>query len=533
MKKKTLHRILAMTLSLAMFLILTACGNSDSGPSNTASAEPGNDGTAIVLNLDGEPSSLNPSLMGGTTSANLMLNLCYGMLWRVNADDSVSVDLAESYEINEEELTLTVHLRDGLTFADGSALTAEDVVCSIQTAAADSGSNTSTIDLERTQTIDETTVQIGLNAMSYSTMVDISCIGIISKEWTEDGANAEKKAADILCSGPYVLQSWSTGQDMVYVKNENYWNSANVKYDQITVKCIADETTRFLDYQNGGVDVCMLTRNENIDSVEDGTVAGTVSVVTIQSVQGLAFDTENIDTFKNENLRLAIAHAIDVEALVEAYCGERYTVAKSLFSYLSPYYEEAYLEYDPELAKEYLQKYYDETGTTEVSIQLTCRSGDVGATLSEAIQFQLNEVLGINVEVTTMDSATYFDAQAKGEQYASIVPLARGYYDPAKYMNSWLPESSNSIMHLNDDNLNALLQETVNDTTLSEEERAEKLAELQREVVETGKFIPMFDEFACFALNGAVTTMDNCITGNGKLAQTFWLTELPELLTTN
>lgn len=537
MKRKTLVRILAAALSLSMVLGMSACGGpgtqgGQSAPPATETTSPTEQpaATEIVLNLDGEPSSLTPFLMGGGKSGNLMYNACYASLWRVEYDDTLSADLAESYEIDEENLVIIAHLRDGLKFADGSPLTAEDVVCSIQTSAADSGSNTSTIDLERTLAIDDTTVQIGLKTLSYSTMVDLSCIGIISKEWTENGTNAEKKAADILCSGPYYIENWSTGNDLVFIKNPYYWNADNVKYDKITAKCIADETTRFLDYQNGGVDLCILTKSENIDTMENGLAPGAIEIVPMQSVQGLAFDTENIDTFANENLRLAIAHAIDVESLVSAYCGTGYTLARSVFPSTSPYFVDSALEYDPELAKEYLQKFYEETGVSEVSIKLTAKSGDIAATLTEAIQYQLDEVLGIQVEVAVMDSATYFDAQAKGEQYASIVPLARGYYDPAKYMNAWLPNSSNSIMHMNNEELDALLDETVNNVALSQEERAAKLMELQEKLAETGKFIPMFEEFIAFALNGAVTTVDGCVSGDGRLLQTMWLTEAPAAL---
>lgn len=540
MKKKTLTRLLAAALSLSMIFALSACGNNDAQPNQPDNPPAPSSGAAqpdapsgakeIVLNLEGEPSSLNPFLMGGGKSANLMANTLYGFLWRVEYDDTLSCDLAESYQLDRENMAITVKLRSGLKFADGSPLTAEDVVCSILTSAADSGSNTSTIDLERTQVIDETTVQIGLSALSYATMGDIASIGIISKAWTEDGSNAEKKAADILSSGAYTIEPWSTGNDMVYVKNPNYWNADNVIYDKITVKCIADETTRFLDYQNGGVDLVMLTKGENIDSVENGLAPGKVEILPMQSVQGLAFDTENIDTFKSENLRLAIAYALDVEALVTAYCGPRYGVAQSVYPSTSPYCANTALKYDPDLAKEYLQKYYDETGASSVEITLTAKTGGLDATLSEAIQYQLDQVLGIKVNVSVMDNASYFDAQAKGEQYASIVPLSRGHYDPSKYMNAWMPQSSNSIMHMCSDELNDLLLETVNNMDLTKDERAAKLTELQEKLTSTGKFVPMFEEFACFALNGAISTVDGCVSGDGRLLQTLWLSEAPAAL---
>lgn len=533
MKKNTLSRIVALALALVMVFAMAACGSSD----KPADEKPGEEGNApaateITLAMDGEPSSLNPYLMGGSKAANFMLHTAYAVLWRVEHDDSVTCDLAESYTIDWDNLVMTVKLREGLKFSDGSPLTAEDVVCSLKTSASDSGSNTAALDVNNTKAIDETTVQIGLSGVScYSVMIDISCIGIISKEWTEDGTNAEKKAADVLCSGAYQLEPWSTGETMVYVKNPNYWNAENVTFEKITVKCIGDETTRFLEYQNGGADICYLTKSENVSAVDSGSVKSEMFMKPIQSVHGLAFDTENVENYKSENLRLAIAHAIDVKGLVEAYCGEYYTVAASIYPSTSPYFVDCALEYDVELAKQYLADYYAESGASSAEIILTAKSGDLGATLSEAIQYMVESVLdGVKVEVMVVDTATYFDMQAKGEQHGSIVPLAKGYFDPSKYMNAWMSTSSNSIMHMPTKELDDLLIRTVTDISVTAEERFDLLADLQKGLAGTGKFIPMFEEFVCYAHNDKVSDLSNCISTDGRMLQGLFLTELPGAL---
>ena len=102
MKRKTLVRILAATLSLSMAFGLSACGSQDAQQSSSNNSEPPaatgttpaeeTGATEIVMNLDGEPSSLSPFLMGGGKSGNMMYNACYGSLWRVEYDDSLSAD---------------------------------------------------------------------------------------------------------------------------------------------------------------------------------------------------------------------------------------------------------------------------------------------------------------------------------------------------------------------------------------------------------------------------------------------------------
>ncbi len=532
MKKAT--KLLALLLALCMIASLAACGSSSSTTTSSTTsttsttteddADTTSDTLEIVLDLDGEPSTLNAALIGGTTSANLTAKTCYGFLWRVTSDDSIVMDLAESYELDEENLLLTVYLREGLMFADGSALTSADIVFTLQNEASDNGAQTGDIDFDRLVAVDDTTIEIGLKNLNAGLLADLGEIGIMSKEYTEDGTNDTKKSAEILCSGPYIIESWTTGNNIVLNKNPYYWNAENVIYDKITLKCISDETTRFLDYCAGGVDVCLLSDSANIESVQSGSAVGTVDIVAIQSVQGIFFDTENVDTFVNENNRLALCYATDCETLVAAYCGDLYTVATSSFPSTSSFYIAANYEYDLETAQAYLAAYYEETGTSSFEFTITVESGSIGANIAQALQYQYETLLeGVSVNVNIVDSSTYSDLRTLGELYCAIGAISRGFYDASKLVNSWRSTSANSIMHMGYlEDLNTMLEDCLTNSSYTTAERLAAIQDLQIALRDAGKFIPIYEEIACFALNGAVETVEGCLTGNGKFSVDFW-----------
>lgn len=522
-------------MAVLMVLALVACGAGNDGTeteaaeanaapksesTNTAAeSEPAAEGAkTITLAVDGEPRALTPFSAGGNVAGTFVRTLAYSPLWRISAaDDSVIMVLAESYELDEENKTITVKLRDGLVCADGTTpITAEDVLCSLETANRDSGDYTANVDFDNTAVVDDQTIVIALKTIDNVYMLDLSYISIFSKEWTENGTNDEKKGSDILCTGPYVLQPWSTGNDMVYIKNEYYWDADSYKYDTITLKCIGDETTRYLEYCSGGIDICVLTKNNYIDEVESGASVGVLYQAPKQCVKALVFDTVNTDMFANQNLRLALCYGVDMAPIVEACCGPRYKVATSSFPSSSSWYTEASYSYDPELANEYLDAYYAETGASSVEFTCTVRAGTVEQDVAEALQYQYSQ-MGVTMNINQVDAASYTDLMVRGELYCSISGSSMGYYDPAKLVNAWRATSGNSLMHYAEDDMNELLNDAMDNGNYTREERYEVWAELQQRVKDYGKVIPIYEDISCWAINNDSISLEGVVNGSGAL----------------
>ncbi len=513
--KKT-RILVALLLVFCMMLALSAVAFADDKPE-------------IVLNLDGEPATLCTMNQGASTST-LAIEIAYGRLFRILADDSVYLEFAESYDLDVDNLMLTVKLRDGLMFADGSPLTANDVLLSFYLTENFTGGSTGDVDFDRTRVVDDTTIEIGLRNYSFGLLRDLANIGIVSCAWTEDGANLERITSDVLCSGPYMLEPWTTGNPLVLVPNPYYYNADAVRYSKITIKCIADETTRFLDYQNGGVDVCLISDPANVDSMDAGFAPGILNVTDSQSVQGVVFDTGYSDTFKNQNLRLALCYATDTQTLVEAYCGKYYSVADSSFPASTKYHYSVPYEFDVDKAIEYLNKYYEETGTDSVEFTLLVMAGTMADTLAEALQYQWqSELPGVKMNINSVDVATFFGTAMGGVIDGSVGAITMGYYDPTAHMSAWRSEGIMNFMHINDNpELNGLLEDIFTNVDFVDDPDARLQAcfDLQQGLHDYGKMIPIYENCYFWCLNSDYVTPDNMYVNGGGFMGIEFCTDL-------
>ena len=121
---KTKRRVLApLALALAATIGLAACAQGEAAPEQTGSEATGQ----LTYAIASDPSSLNPINVGDRWGLTVT-NLVYSPLARVEGDGTVVNELADSIEPSEDGLSVTVTLKDGLTWSDGEPLTADDVV---------------------------------------------------------------------------------------------------------------------------------------------------------------------------------------------------------------------------------------------------------------------------------------------------------------------------------------------------------------------------------------------------------------------
>src|SRR5699024_8620003 len=123
MKKK----VLSMLMAAVMALSLAACGGgtTGSGTASTGASEAGGE-KVLLVGLGGDPTSFNPDANTDDYAYHVACNLYSGLL-TLNNNEEIIPDLAESWEISEDNLTYTFHLRQGVKWHDGEPFTsAED-----------------------------------------------------------------------------------------------------------------------------------------------------------------------------------------------------------------------------------------------------------------------------------------------------------------------------------------------------------------------------------------------------------------------
>lgn len=374
--------------------------------------------TSLVVSPPFPPESLDPhgatSLDVGTrTIANAILD----PLVRIDGSDFVPA-LAESWE-NPDPTTWVFHIREGVTFHDGSALTSADVVASLQRVidleGPLSGSFTSVTGIEAT---DDLTVTITTDA-PYGPLLGNMSLLYVGKA---DGIGSDDYWSAPIGTGPFVLDSFSPGERVLTNANADYW-AGPPKLDQLEFQYLPDEFGRATALETGDVDITWRLSDGTLERLADD------SNLKIESVAGygswVIWVNASGDETSNKLVRQAMWHAVDWQQIIDdlfPITGKLATsaVSESVFGYS----EQTPYEYNPEKAKELLAEagYPDgveisamfREGQRLLSLAAISYWADAGITVEPLEKVQavwLEDLLALNFEVNLMvQSAATGDA---------------------------------------------------------------------------------------------------------------------------
>lgn len=211
-----------------------------------------------------ESDNLDPVTTGLNTSIWFFMSI-YDQLIRVSADGiSLEPALAESWDVSDDGLTYTFHLRPGVKFSDGTPMTSDDVVYSWVRAANDPGQHW-TFTLTALQRDADGMVQ-GISAPDDATVVvelaqpwspflsDVAMfnLSVVSKAFAE--GQEDRLVDQCMGTGPFALGEWKKGESLTLVKNANYWEEGLPLLDEVAVMLVPDDNARILQLQGGELD---------------------------------------------------------------------------------------------------------------------------------------------------------------------------------------------------------------------------------------------------------------------------------------
>lgn len=364
----------------------------------------------------------------------------------VNADIDRNIvpGLAESWEISEDGLDYTFHLRKGVKFHDGTDFDAEDVKWTMdQALIPDSYSaNKWAPYIEGTEIVDQYTVRIRLKAPWYDFMNLLAFeedLDILSQEAFEKwGEDYGYKAA--VGTGPFKFDHWNRGEELVLVRNEDYWGAGdeNLPYlDKIVYRAVVEDSVKLIQLATKQADVIYNVPFNEVSALEtdssvviDSTPGGTVHFMAMVT---------NRPPFDDIRVRQAMNYAIDRQAIVDTIFAGQATVANGLFPPMLFVSEndKVFYPYDPDKAKELLE----EAGyTPDNPFKFLLLTSNASLYQDEAVlvQAQLKEI-GVEVEVLPMEKAalsTYTRSQAPDAEEKRQAFLYRYGY-PGTFINDY------------------------------------------------------------------------------------------------
>ena len=338
----------------------------------------GSTGGVLIEGGISDISTLSPIMSNDTASSNVQ-NFIFEPLVEPNPDTLEAVgSLAESWSVSEDGLTWTFNLRDGVTWHDGTPFTADDVVFTYELHMTEEANSPRFSDftskIESVTAADESTVVFQAVQVNPDFALDLAIYGIVAKHvWegvapadvaTDGGATGEDPSR-VVGTGPFIFEEWLVEDRVTVVANPDYWDGAPHLDSYIYVN-VADQATLVQQLKTGEVDYGGVN--------EAAVVEFEGSDVTIFDYPTLGFtfygtnlDAEKTTIFQDWQVRHALLHALDREAMIEAIRFGFGQVAVGTFPVLTWAFnpdgidESLHFPYDVDKAKSLL----DEAGWTE------------------------------------------------------------------------------------------------------------------------------------------------------------------------
>ena len=412
-----MKKLLAIVLALAMVLSLAACGGNGGSGEKTLTE----DGkmSNITTAVSSEIQNLLPTNGNGNPKAQFYWNI-YESLFTYNKDLEFAPCLAKSWEA-VDGTHWNISLYEKIYDSAGNHITAEDVVFSFEWLV--SAGEALNFDIFKgISVVDEYTVQIEWTQTPTSAAdieFPLTRTFIVDSEAFDEVTFATAPVA----TGNYVVKSFVTGSEMVLEANPDYWalktdedvsgrlGVHNATVQTLTYRIIQGSDTAEIELEMGNIDYCDYIKYLSLDKFQNNDEY----VVSVEVASDYAFMGYNMDPSSplsdDLNLRLAIAYALDSDAIAAAmpgsYSGMK-TYGTSYFSDFDPAWEEEenYLTvHNTELAKEYLAKSnYAANGSP--TLEVICKSAEADKNAVQMILSQLSAV-GINVTMKSVDQATF------------------------------------------------------------------------------------------------------------------------------
>lgn len=536
-RKSALHTLLVLLLAFA--LVVSGCssksgsdGSSETSSPTGQSGQSGQDsggnqggssreqsmgtpkrGGEITIAYGIDVSNFDP-IKGSNGADHSLLWPVYDTLVRFTPDLQPVPGLAESWEF-ENDTTLVLHLRKGVTFHDGTPFNAEAVKFNIERTNAEGSLVSELKSVQSVEVVDEHTVKLHLSKPDASIIAALTDRGgmMVSP------AAVQKYGDDFpqhpTGAGPYKVVKHVNGQEIVYERYENYWNPDEVYLDRITISIIGEENSRINALKTGKV--------QFVPGIQPQNMATLQAEKDIEVIQGTSllyrriYINTEMEPFTNKAVRLAVTHAINRDQLVQALnLGYGEAAHQPFPSGYWAHDPEVKIEYDPELAKKLLQ----DAGLQNVKFQLLRSPDPYDARLGDLLKAQLQEV-GITVEVEAMEPNAAVGAFFN-KQSTALLGNWTGRVDPQLTISSLYSKNSfYNIGKAETANSERLIAEAA--ATYDQNKRAGLYGQIMKEVLlDEALAIPLFFPPVIYAYHKNVGGVEHNMLGKPLFAK-LWL----------
>jgi peptide/nickel transport system substrate-binding protein len=365
----------------------------------------------LVVGIVLEPPHLDPTAGAAAAIDEIVYANVFEGLTRIGPNGEVQPALAENWEISDDGKVYTFKLRTGVKFHDGTDFDAEDVKFSFDRARAEDSANAQKglfAAIDTVEVVDPATVKVTLTQPQGSFLYNMGWgDAVIVAPESADG-NKESPVG----TGPFKFENWAKGASITIVRADEYWGDP-VALDRAEFRIIPDAAAAIPALLAGDVQAFPFTPPDAVPQIQGDprfeVVIGSTEGETLLSINNAR------EPFDNLQVRQAIAHALDRQAIIDGGSGGFGTPIGSHF----PPHHPAYVDltdtypYDVDKAKALLKEAGFEDGI-EATLKLPpppyARNG------GEVIASQLREI-GIELEIIPVEWAQWLEQVFTGRDF--------------------------------------------------------------------------------------------------------------------
>jgi peptide/nickel transport system substrate-binding protein len=387
--------------------LLAACGGGGGEGQGTATSE-GNvkKGGRFSMARNEEPLSLDPIVPSDNGSIWVIYQM-FDQLTTVNEDSSgVAPSLAESWEISPDGTVYTFAIKQGVKFHDGTPMTIDDVVFSLERVFDPKGSGYSFLfgTVAGVKAVDDTTLEIALKE-PFTPLLDnlnVFPASIVPRKAVEAGA--EGFAQKPIGTGPFKLKEFAKGRHVHLVKHDGYWKQDRPHVDEVFIPYVTDDNTRILRIQGGEVDAALAIPYAQIDQLNAQDDID-VKIEPLFRFDGMWLNHAE-SPLDDVKVRQALNYATDKESMLKSIFFDKVEIANHMMPKMKYWREDvqAY-DYDPEKAKSLIGESKVPDGFT---LPIVIPTGDVITQQIAQIMKESYSQIGVNVQITNLDIGTAY-----------------------------------------------------------------------------------------------------------------------------
>ncbi|WP_047868557.1 ABC transporter substrate-binding protein [Nocardiopsis sp. RV163] len=393
----TAYTVTAGAIVLASSLLLAACGTGDQGAGSEARAD------SLIIAENEPPATFDP-VQADNSTVNEVARPAYDTLVRFDGNE-LAPAVATEWTVSEDGTTIDMTLRDDVVFHDGSTLTADDVVYTLdRIKRLQIGVASFLASYETAEASGETGLTITLSEPYAPFMSALSRVYLLNADLVEENAGEddgqEWLSSNDAGSGPYSLTGYTPNQEATYELFADYWGGVDGQARNVVFRYLAEASTQATALRQGEIDIAMDISPQDWEAME--TEGFTVDRADTNVQLYALFDMTGKGETEERALREAVAHSYDYEQHLESILKGSGELARGVVPSGMPCHDAGVPQpsYDPDHARTILE----EEGLEGTSLTMTYL--EATAEMEQAATLLQSNLADVGIDLT-LQAITY------------------------------------------------------------------------------------------------------------------------------